>query len=40
MGESCSAGQGFYLGMPGPMEGFRHLVSDGTQPVDKKLVAL
>ncbi|MBX4420943.1 EAL domain-containing protein, partial [Mycobacterium tuberculosis] len=21
MGESCSAGQGFYLGMPGPMEG-------------------
>ncbi|MGN8023632.1 EAL domain-containing protein [Phyllobacterium sp. 22229] len=40
MGESCSAGQGFYLGMPGPMESFRHLVSGDTQPANKKLVAL
>ncbi|MBA8877378.1 bifunctional diguanylate cyclase/phosphodiesterase [Phyllobacterium myrsinacearum] len=40
MGESCSAGQGFYLGMPSPMESFRHLISDDAPSTAKKLIAL
>jgi diguanylate cyclase (GGDEF)-like protein len=40
MGESCSAGQGFYLGMPSPMESFRHLISDEAPVTAKKLVVL
>ncbi|TXR50074.1 bifunctional diguanylate cyclase/phosphodiesterase [Phyllobacterium endophyticum] len=39
-GESCAAGQGFYLGQPGPIENFKHLISStasfagGMQSVD------
>jgi diguanylate cyclase (GGDEF)-like protein/PAS domain S-box-containing protein len=39
-GESCTAGQGFYLGQPGPIENFKHLISStasfagGMQSVD------
>ncbi len=40
MGESCSAGQGFYLGMPSPMDDFRHLTSDDVGAKAKKLIAL
>ena len=30
-GELCTAGQGFYLGEPAPMESFRHLIRDRGQ---------
>lgn len=34
-GELCTAGQGFYLGYPGPIENFWHLISDQAQAGDK-----
>ncbi len=34
-GELCTAGQGFYLGHPGPIENFRHLINGHVQTEGK-----